>query len=230
MTDSPQPIRPTTLLDSKLQSRARVRLWVFTVISLHVFVLMTLLIVQGCKREEAPPPPETNVAPIFEPTDSFVQDTNTTMAEPPMAPPVVGTQPPMVVPPYETAPPVPAAQEYVIVKGDTFSGIAKKFGVSVKAIETANPTLDPRKLMPGTKIIIPAPEAAAASPTAPAVTTSGETIHVVQSGDTLISIAKHYGTTVKAIQAANNLTDTRIKVSQKLKIPVKPAADAAPAQ
>ena len=50
--------------------------------------------------------------------------------------------------------------------------------------------------------------------------TGGET-YIVKSGDTLTKIAKQYGTTVKAIEAENNLTTTRIKVGQKLKIPAK---------
>jgi len=45
-----------------------------------------------------------------------------------------------------------------------------------------------------------------------------------QSGDNLTKIAKTHGTTVKAIQAENNLTTTKINVGQKLKIPAKAAA------
>ncbi len=44
-------------------------------------------------------------------------------------------------------------------------------------------------------------------------------IHVVQKGDTLIDIARHYGTTVRAIKGANNLRSELIKVGQKLAIP-----------
>ena len=55
----------------------------------------------------------------------------------------------------------------------------------------------------------------------------GET-YVVKSGDTLTKIAKAHGTTVKAIEAASDLSTTKIKVGQKLKIPAKAEA-AAPA-
>src|SRR4029453_5588837 len=37
-------------------------------------------------------------------------------------------------------------------------------------------------------------------------------VYVVKSGDTLGRIARSYGTTVKAIQAANNLNDTHLSV------------------
>jgi hypothetical protein len=47
----------------------------------------------------------------------------------------------------------------------------------------------------------------------------GEESYVIKSGDTLTKIAKQYGLTVKAIVTENNLTMTRIKVGQILKIP-----------
>jgi LysM repeat protein len=58
----------------------------------------------------------------------------------------------------------------------------------------------------------------------------GEQTYKVKSGDTLIGIAKQFHTTVKAIESANNLTSTSIKVGQVLKIPVKaaPAPEPAP--
>lgn len=45
------------------------------------------------------------------------------------------------------------------------------------------------------------------------------TIYVVKSGDTLIGIARAHGTTVKAIEAANDLNGDRITVGLKLTIP-----------
>ena len=59
-------------------------------------------------------------------------------------------------------------------------------------------------------------------------TEGGET-YVIKSGDTLTKIAKSHGTTVKAIEADNNLSTTKIKVGQKLKIPAAAAASVAPA-
>lgn len=44
--------------------------------------------------------------------------------------------------------------------------------------------------------------------------------YTVKKGDTLESIAKKYGTTVKKIKSANNLTNNKIKKGQKLKIPM----------
>jgi len=124
------------------------------------------------------------------------------------------------------------AQEYTLVKGDTYSSIGKKFGVSVKALEAANPTMPATKLMPGKKIQVPAPTIAAATTTtttsAPGAIAESSDTYVVKSGDSLTAIAHGHSTTVKALMAANNLTTTRIRVGDKLHLPA-PKASAPPA-
>jgi LysM repeat protein len=69
-----------------------------------------------------------------------------------------------------------------------------------------------------------APSANGAS-VAPDTGMGGET-YTVKSGDSLTKIAKAHGTTVKAIESENNLSTTKIKVGQKLKIPTKVEAAA----
>jgi LysM repeat protein len=174
------------------------------------------MLIQGCKREqisEGPPPVDTN---------AVVMDTNT----PPLE--ASNVAPPVVVP--VQAPEV-AGTEYVVVKGDSFAKIAKKFDVSVKAIQAANPGIEPTKLKVGQKLSIPASSggaSASAMTGGPASTGSGvagET-YTVKSSDTLTKIAKMHGTTIKAIRAENNLTTDHIKVGQKLKIPAKTEAAA----
>jgi 2',3'-cyclic-nucleotide 2'-phosphodiesterase/3'-nucleotidase len=55
-----------------------------------------------------------------------------------------------------------------------------------------------------------------------------QVVYVVKSGDQLSRIAKKYGVTVAAIQAANNIKDPNlIRVGQKLIIPL-PVASPAP--
>lgn len=121
--------------------------------------------------------------------------------------------------------------EYAVAKGDSFSTIAKKFGVSVRAITEANPNVVPTKLQIGQKLQVPAAsatpsvslDAGATAAPAPASTTTTKT-YTVKSGDTLSKIATQQGVSVKALRSANNLKTDRIKVGQKLKIPVKAAA------
>src|SRR6185503_4603751 len=102
----------------------------------------------------------------------------------------------------------------------------KKYGISAKAIQDANPGVDPLKLQIGKKINIPsrsaAPVVTPGGPGALPADVTGEVIYVVKSGDRLELIAKKYGITAKAIADANNLkTLNKIVVGQKLKIPVK---------
>ena len=133
--------------------------------------------------------------------------------------------PPTTPPAVETA-----GSEYVVVKGDTLAKIAKAHGVKLKALEAANPGVDPKKLKVKQKLAIPAStKSAEVAPNAPtAAVEAGGELYTIKSGDTLAKIAKAHGTTVKAIQAANNLSTTKILVGHKLKIPAKAEA-AAPA-
>lgn len=206
------------MLEQKNKTRARVRLAVFFVLSIHVIGLMALLM-QGCRKPTEPeqPPADTNATapPSMEATN----------------PPAVDTNPPPAAMTLPAA--APGAQEYVVAKGDTFSSIAKKTGVTVKAIEEANPEVQPTKLKIGQKLQIPAPASAPAAAAPSAATmdagTGGEQTYSVKSGDTLTKIASQFGVTIKALRSENNLTTDKIKVGQKLKIPAKASAPAAPA-
>src|SRR5690349_14962606 len=132
-----------SLLDQRNKGRARVKIAVFLVLAIHGVGLMALLM-QGCKKEPdagiAAAPEQTNAAPAFvEPTNAPPAQTNL-VATPNNAAPVV-----------EPTPVTPQANptDYVIVKGDTFSTIATKFHVSVKALLDANPSVVPTKLKIG---------------------------------------------------------------------------------
>jgi LysM repeat protein len=204
-----------SLIEQKNKGRSRLKTAFFCVLAIHIIPIMVALLMQGCRRVEQPPVTEadTNVyaPPLFDPTTLPPPET-VTPAVPDYTPP----------PPDTYVPPAPpaATREHVVVSGDTFSGIAVKYGVSVKAIQDANPNVEPTKLQIGQKIQIPPPTTAAptSSPTAPAG--SGQ-IYVVQSGDSLTKIAQDHGTTVKALRDLNNLRTDRIKVGDKLKIPAK---------
>jgi LysM repeat protein len=215
-----------SLLEQKDKNRSRVKTAFFCVLAVHVLAILTALIAQGCKREQPPvaddvPPP----VPTFEPTNAPpVVDTNLPplAVDTNMAPPVVTTAPP----------PGPATvTEHVVAKGDSFYSIGKKYGVSMKAIADANPGVDSAKLQIGQRVKIPAaaapPAVGAALPGPEAA--AGQQTYTVKSGDTLTKIATQFGTTVKALRSANDLKTDRIKVGDKLKIPVKAAApEAAP--
>ena len=235
--NNPNPFVPKgSLLEQQSQRRSRLKLAVFCVLAVSVTGLVAVLI-QGCKREK----PADELNPPTVDTNAVAMDTNLppmSVSNPPVMVPPVTTNLPVVVPPVVPAEAVaPAAgSEYVIVKGDSLAKIAKKSGVTLKALQAANPGVVPTKLKVGQKLTIPAggsPSAGSAGPSVAAGVDTGGATYTVKSGDTLTKIAKKNGTTVKAMEAANGLTTTKIKVGQKLKIPSKaeaaaPAAPAAP--
>ena len=222
--NNPSPLIPQgSMLEQKNKSRARVKVAFFAVVGVHVAAIVIALLAQGCKRDQAPPvDPGQPQVPITD-TNAPTLDTNTIPGG------VVGSNNVAVPIPVPDPVPVPAAQEYVIQKGDSFSTIAKKFpGVTVKAIQAANPTVNPSKLQINQKIMIPAPSAAttAPAPGAAPVADGGEKIYVVKAGDSLTKIAKDHGTTITALRKANKLTTDKIKVGDKLKIPASAAPSA----
>lgn len=235
--NNPNPFLPQgSFLEQKNKARSRMRFAVLCSISLSVVVLLALLI-QGCRKPndvaENPPPETSNSVPEL-PTNPPPE---TNVAQ--MPPPAPETNLPVQQTPPPPPPPMPSApttEDYTVIKGDTFATIAKKSGVSVRAVQEANPGVDPKRLKIGQKLHIPAggsaaapggnsPVPMAAAPEASAA--GGEQTYKVKSGDTLTSIAKHFHVSIKAIQSANKLGTTSIKVGQTLKIPAG-AAPAAP--
>ena len=229
--NNPNPFVPQGSVLEQNKRRSRMKLAVFCVLGVSVCGL-TAMLIQGCKREQTPPP---TTEPVSSMTETSLPPTEVSTGAPPA---MVSTS----LPPAAVAPPVvppvvtePTGTEYVVVKGDTLGKIAKAHGVTVKALEAANPGVVPTKLKVGQKLTLPAGGAAAPMAAATATGTgmtgastgAGEA-YVVKSGDTLTKIAKSHGTTVKAIESENNLSTTKIKVGQKLKIPAKTEA-AAPA-
>ncbi len=243
--NSPNPFDVQKPIQERVnRARSRLKLSLSIVFGSSAVALLALLALQGCKREEQPttPPaaaPDTNppAAPVFtEPTNPPpVAESNApaatapgTVVLPPAAPPVVPSNPP----PTEV---VGETRQHTVEKGDSFYTLSKKYGVSMKAIEAANPGVNPKKLKINQKLNIPAGRsAAAASAAATGATTAaasetGEAVYTVKTGDTLARIARRHGTTVNAIKATNNLTNDRILVGQKLNVPAKAAAAPAPA-
>jgi LysM repeat protein len=151
-----------------------------------------------------------------------------TPASPLPVAPVAAT--PAPVAPVAATPAV-GGHEYIVAHGDTLGAIARKNGISLRALQEANAGLNPRKLQVGQKIEIPAGGAGAAGGSAVAAasaTDSGaadSSLYVVKPGDMLFKIAKAHGTRVKAIMELNDLKTTSIRVGQKLKLPSKMATD-----
>ncbi len=93
---------------------------------------------------------------------------------------------------------------YTVKIGDTLSGIAKAFGVSINTIAWQNGLSSNALLRPGDKLTI--------------LPVSG-VLHKVKAGDSLSKIAKQYGVKTADIIAYNNLSGDKVVIGQSLIIP-----------
>jgi LysM repeat protein len=134
--------------------------------------------------------------------------------------------------PVVEAKPVPApavsGRTHTVVSGDSLFRIARQNGVKVDALKQAN-GLTSDLLRIGQTLVIPTggqPAAAAAPVSRPAATgQSGGRLYEVVAGDTLVRIARNFGTTADKIAEVNGITDPRkLKIGMKLWIPSQTVA------
>ncbi len=119
--------------------------------------------------------------------------------------------------------PVKATGEYSVKSGDTLGGIAKRFGTSVAAIQSAN-SLKGSNLRVGQRLQIPGQETIVSQYAAQAEkeitarnTKTTGTYYTIQSGDSFWTIARKHGTTVNNLLKWNELSaNAHLKPGQKL--------------
>jgi murein DD-endopeptidase MepM/ murein hydrolase activator NlpD len=144
------------------------------------------------------------------------------------------------VPPHSIAATRAPVQGTTIIVGtsDTLETLSRRYNVSAAAILQANGYKGPRVLSPGQHLIIPHPTVAIAAPAlaAPAskpvaVAGAAPSVHVVNHGDTLLSIARRNHVSVPELAKANNIDPTaKLKLGMKLTVPgAKSAAVTPPA-
>ncbi len=116
---------------------------------------------------------------------------------------------PTPVPP----PPATGGTIHVVQPGENLFRIGLRYGLRWDVIAAANNIFNPNFVFAGQRLIIP-PGGTVPPPT------GGPVIHVVQRGESLLTIAARYGTTWQAIAAANNLANANfIFPGQRLTIP-----------
>ena len=98
---------------------------------------------------------------------------------------------------------------YTLKWGDTLSGVAKKFGVPVAAITSANGITDPNKIREGQKLTIPDKAAGQVAAAKPIAAANARKIHKVVAGDTLGALARRYKVKVAEIMELNGIKDER---------------------
>ena len=144
---------------------------------------------------------------------------------------IAATSAAIAVGPIMAAVAVAADPMVVVQPGDTLTGIAKRVQVPMSELIRLNALADPNRIFAGQSLRIgveAAPAAVAAPPVAPAISTGQ--VHVVQPGENLTRIARHYGLSVGSIVLANGIANaSRIYAGQQLTIPGSTQAPAAPA-
>jgi LysM repeat protein len=121
-----------------------------------------------------------------------------------------------------------AVGTYTVVRGDTLGSIARRYNTTFTALAEFNSLADPNLIYVGQVLNVPG-EGDAAAPAAtetPAPSDGGETTdtpagsYTVQSGDTLNSIARRFGTSSTQIAQLNGITNPNlIFVGQVLNVP-----------
>jgi murein DD-endopeptidase MepM/ murein hydrolase activator NlpD len=125
----------------------------------------------------------------------------------------------------------------IVGTSDTLEILSRRYNVSAAAIMQANGYKGPRVLSPGQQLIIPHQTAAVAAPalTAPAskpvaVASAAPSVHVVNHGDTLLSIARRNHVSVAELAKANSLDPrAKLKLGMKLNVPGAKSAAIVPA-
>jgi LysM repeat protein len=147
---------------------------------------------------DTPTPTYTPGGPTLTPTHTPVVPTHTPLPTVPSSPPTAAP----TLPTDHTSTPVPPSAPsttsqcptvYVVRSGDTAFSIARRFGVSLNALATANGLPSSYYVQIGQLLTIPGVPGPTAS------------THVVRAGETLYSIARRYGTTVETLAALNRL-------------------------
>ena len=91
-------------------------------------------------------------------------------------------------------------ERYIVQSGDSLYSIAKRFNVSLLALQALNQLADIRDIRVDQAILVPKLEQATLA------------VHVVQLGDTLEKIAQQYETTVELLQSLNGIADPSLIV------------------
>jgi len=105
--------------------------------------------------------------------------------------------------------------------GETFTSVARRYKVPVKAVVDANPRYAGKRLGRGTLLNVPLVGGAVVPAVAlkedrPSYETGERIVHRVRTGDTLHAVAAKYRTTVPNLQRWNNLSTTTLRPGQRL--------------
>ena len=158
-------------------------------------------------------PPEPTPQPLvaLEPPVRPAEPSPVEVVAAPEPEPVSATRPPAA----PVSVPVQARAgivSYTVAPGETLSGIAARYGVSVETVRAANGLGSAGTIRSGQTLQVP---------------TADGVVHVVEPGETLSGIAASHGTDRQAVAAANGLDrDAKVRSGQRLVVPGEPRGPA----
>src|SRR6266436_1125749 len=124
----------------------------------------------------------------------------------------------------------------IVGTSDTVDTLSRRYNVSPAAILQANGYKGPRTLSPGQQLIIPRQTAVGAVPalaapaSKPVAVAAASAVHVVNPGDTLLSVARRNHVPLSVLARANSLEPTaKLRLGMKLTVPGAKTAAVAPA-
>jgi len=118
----------------------------------------------------------------------------------------------------EYKPPTPAYLVHRVRRGETLSGIARRYHSSVRGIMRANNLRSANRIRPGQRLKIPVRGGGSRHVSAAPTYNPVNGLHTVRPGESLYSIARRYRTTVERLKRDNKLRSNTIHPGQKLKV------------
>ena len=132
--------------------------------------------------------------------------------------------------------PGPGGTTIIVGTSDTLDTLSRRYNVAPAAILQANGYKGPRTLSPGQQLIIPRQTAVGAVPalaapaSKPVAVAAAPAVHVVNPGDTLLSVARRNHVPLSELARANSLEPTaKLRLGMKLTVPGAKTAAVAPA-
>ncbi|HMJ71319.1 MAG TPA: LysM peptidoglycan-binding domain-containing protein [Cyclobacteriaceae bacterium] len=119
------------------------------------------------------------------------------------------------------SPAVPDVETHIVQAGETLYSISKQHQLSVNDLKLMNDIDSEGDIKPGQVLKVTVNENVDAVPAAEPLVSANGVFHDVKLSDTLYSVARQYGVTIKDLMECNNKKDFSVSLGERLKIPSK---------